>query len=1033
MADLGEGSALGDARRRFMQGLRTKTADMGALVRELSVDGSSDRVRDELRRRLHALYASAQVFRLSRVASELKGTVDTLDAAIGERRATTREECGRISRVLDSLDELSDGVGASAAVSSGPPPASPSSSPASSASWVPPSAFPPSPSSRPVADPAVGASAFPSSRPYPHAPSGSSLPPSGDGRSTLHGVPSQLPPAKDSDSPEAQTVRVLLVDRSEDQHLIRRAFEQAPYEFILAHDGTTALHLAKIHRPDLILVDGQAAGSGRGVFVQQMRSEPAAEFVPMVMMLSEGMSGSLPDVDAVLVKPLTEARVLDVSERLLGVSLSARHDLPDFEGERLGALSRSITGWFRHAFGSGSSALVQVPSDMRLKVRATVWRTVCEVDAMLCGTLTDLALVKGQGYRRVLPLPVGFATREAEHRDPEVLANMRFAVVDADPAVRWFIASLLRELGAEVREATDTREGYAQCRGWQVDGLVVSSELSGDDAFEMARWFGDSLSLGEALVFIAGLAPLARERIGAMRAEGRTVLAGSVEAQWVTGRIVEGLSPWRLLQEDLRTGAVVRGHLDAVGALRLLRLVCRLRPESSLVIRTPWNEFEVTVRDGSVSEIICTGVDGSFVRGGRAFGALVSESRGRFRSARGDSGGRHSQARTTRDADGLAEEMAHILAVRDGACEAITDPRADRVELDQSVATQFARARHPWVQQLVRHIRSGKSCAELGEVIDMPLDAVRGALVGLARWGAVTSVQSRSGEALSERAVHAWQRAAKRTSDADGFDTGTGSASTSGEAELNTPAERDDVFRVVEDMQHDTGEAMVRESMGPQASKAPLLAVGESLESRDSDGSDWGPTTDPSTETRTSFSPTTGLQKVAPVAVEPTREDLETMELSGFPAGPRRRMGWVWAVSVGLLAALGISLWQLARLDGERVRDGRLDPEVVPGGPGLSKGEAPEGAVPSFGQVLAHVPEQFVHLVGDGQGLLIVKRRGGDGDEITLKVSGGLYAEFPVHVALDEGRHELVFDRGEHTSYRYIYVREGETRVVTSP
>jgi hypothetical protein len=39
----------------------------------------------------------------------------------------------------------------------------------------------------------------------------------------------------------------------------------------------------------------------------------------------------------------------------------------------------------------------------------------------------------------------------------------------------------------------------------------------------------------------------------------------------------------------------------------------------------------------------------------------------------------------------------------------------------------------------------------------------------------------------------------------------------------------------------------------------------------------------------------------------------------------------------------------------------------------------------------------------------------------------------PLQVALTEGRHELVFRRGEDARYRYLSMRRGETRVVQVP
>jgi hypothetical protein len=39
----------------------------------------------------------------------------------------------------------------------------------------------------------------------------------------------------------------------------------------------------------------------------------------------------------------------------------------------------------------------------------------------------------------------------------------------------------------------------------------------------------------------------------------------------------------------------------------------------------------------------------------------------------------------------------------------------------------------------------------------------------------------------------------------------------------------------------------------------------------------------------------------------------------------------------------------------------------------------------------------------------------------------------PLDLALDEGVHELAFKSGDETRYRYVFVREGESRIVPAP
>src|SRR3979411_2968517 len=56
--------------------------------------------------------------------------------------------------------------------------------------------------------------------------------------------------------PGQQPQRILVVDDSQDmRNLLQRLLERAGYRVVLAEDGQASLTQAKLHRPDLILMD----------------------------------------------------------------------------------------------------------------------------------------------------------------------------------------------------------------------------------------------------------------------------------------------------------------------------------------------------------------------------------------------------------------------------------------------------------------------------------------------------------------------------------------------------------------------------------------------------------------------------------------------------------------------------------------------------------------------------------------------------------------------------------------------------------
>ncbi len=91
---------LGGARADFVAALGRRVAELGSLAQQLAADPGSERLRDELRRRIHALAAGARLLRFARLSERLcEGEAALLIAA--ERGAgdaqRDRAPCARSS------------------------------------------------------------------------------------------------------------------------------------------------------------------------------------------------------------------------------------------------------------------------------------------------------------------------------------------------------------------------------------------------------------------------------------------------------------------------------------------------------------------------------------------------------------------------------------------------------------------------------------------------------------------------------------------------------------------------------------------------------------------------------------------------------------------------------------------------------------------------------------------------------------------------------------------------------------------------
>jgi CheY-like chemotaxis protein len=175
---------------------------------------------------------------------------------------------------------------------------------------------------------------------------------------------------------------------------------------------------------------------------------------------------------------------------------------------------------------------------------------------------------------------------------------------------------------------------------------------------------------------------------------------------------------------------------------------------------------------------------------------------------------------------------------------------------------------------------------------------------------------------------------------------------------------------------------------------------------------------------------------------------------------PERSEGLRLAGTLIVLAAVGYFGWQQFILTPEpaqpvqtRVEAARNPPEIAPAQPvptaapaparpaqpaAPTTTPAPQAAQPTiqntqFGKVLPFVDASRGVSVGPDQGLLVIEFQAGVDPAPYIRVGSRELGKAPLAVALPAGRHELVVRSGKSTSFRYLIVRAGETRIVSVP
>jgi hypothetical protein len=177
-------------------------------------------------------------------------------------------------------------------------------------------------------------------------------------------------------------------------------------------------------------------------------------------------------------------------------------------------------------------------------------------------------------------------------------------------------------------------------------------------------------------------------------------------------------------------------------------------------------------------------------------------------------------------------------------------------------------------------------------------------------------------------------------------------------------------------------------------------------------------------------------EAVAPPPARPVRES------SSMPPPPRGSM----VASVLTLIALAAVGYLAVRLKEARAPEAPVVTPLpaAPAGQGqltadssgtASPAEAPTAVEPSVRapgapRVLPFIDRSRGVAVAEDEGLLVVELEGSGTVPITVQVGGRKLGPAPVAVALPAGRHEVTLKRDSQTSFRYVLIRPGETRIL---
>jgi CheY-like chemotaxis protein len=740
-ASKGEETALGSARGRFNESLPRKAIELRGAMALLSETPGAEGPREDMRRRLHTLYASALVFRNDALAAVVKEGIERLDVARDQKRALDDADLEQLTQLVRRLPELRGDT---------------------SAGLVTPSQRPISPSQRPS-----GFSLAP-----PGSPSQSqSRPPR-----TLTGLaPVGLPSAQPSLSAGSRSgshmnyvkrapllqmvVHVLALDRHEELAQLRALLPNDSFELTVSQNVDEALACARAKAPDVVLADRELALQGE--LVRRLRSDPLTDFVPVVLVQNradavDALALRSAGADEVLLRPLDTESLAQALGRVTGTLLEESTGLSRLGDATLEEVAQRVSEEIRRGIveSAESGRDLRIPLGEGAEVLAAAWAAVARVRAFVSQQSGGRVRFQDQP-RRGGPALLGLVGGEQQSEAPMAegtLQGRRMLVVDDDPAVVWFFAGLLREEGALVIETTDGIEALKAARKERPDVVISDILMPNLDGFALCRELKRDPSLSDVPVILISWKEDLLHRMRELSAGASGYLRKEAGAARILESVRDVLRPRATLESQLAAGGEVRGSLEGTGVVALIRSTKRARPNARVSVRDAWNLFEVELRGGRLMQLTRTASDGSFTRGLRALPQLLGASAGRFVI---------TDAETSLKGmfEGSLEEVLRQGSIELGALtDAVTGGslmRVGHVVFDDDAYPAILKSSPSPVRDILERLQRGEAPSLLLIAGVSSAQTLESVLIDLARRGAIVEVIGKNGDDLVAEARRA--------------------------------------------------------------------------------------------------------------------------------------------------------------------------------------------------------------------------------------------------------------------------------------
>lgn len=1042
-----EETALGSAHGRFLESLPRKAIELRGTLAQLTGSPLEEEPREELRRKLQALYASALVFQSDTLAAMVQEGILLLDRVSDEARSPTGDELESLSAIARRIAELR----AEPRASSFPPPGTDASLSGAMLGQRRPS----------TRHSATLTGLLPVGVPQPVP---SEMPGRWVSRPSLFGPEAR----SEGKKPLLQRVLQVLVLASEDALPAFRALLSSDSLRVSTQTSVQeALNSVREDAPDVILAESEHVFEGG--LLTALRDDPLTDFLPVVVIPRSDDAADARDsvlrrgADEVVGRPFSTEQLMRVLGRVTGtlVEVDALSPAPEEAtlDEVCARVSQEIRRGLIEAAESGRELKVQLGEGA--EVMAAAWAAVARVRALFHERSAGRVRFSDRPAPGAPGLLTVSSTSEqlADLAGESPLKGRRILVADDDTAVLFFFAGLLREEGAAVTQVSNGAEALSAARSERPDLIISDIVMPGLSGFALCRELKRDPLLAEVPVILISWKEDLLLRMRELSSGASAYLRKEASAVQILKSVRDALRSRSQLEAELARPGEVRGSLEGTGVVALLRSVRRARPSSRITLRDAWNLFECELREGRIAQLTRTASDGSFVRNEAALPQLLGMSSGRFSVTDADAPLKQAVDGTLDEAlsRGARELGAQLDVLSGDALDSV-----ERVVLDEDAQVALLDTAPQLVRDVVARLTQGMPPRQIWQDGIIDRATLESVLLDMAKRGAIRAVLGSDERDLTEaaRALRAHQP----------------------ETELKgplslLPAPPDPVISVLpmSDPGAPSSAPLVDDALWalPESARADgsilpppmspedaLRSAAEGASSEDSVKSSSAPIAELAAEPdepANTDSDETALPAATSSSVPPSGDSRE-LTLAAAEASSSRGTLWAWTaafvalVAVGFLADRARTTSTAPRLEaiGEKPAL-TATPTSTPlvaeeatvnvAAPSAERGDVPPKprAVPDT-LVTAEeggftIYEQLIDdsvVVAPGQALLWVKARSSE-DDAQLAIDGKAVGPLPAKVPVSEGIHELAITRGDSVSYRFFAPRRGATWVLGEP